>query len=272
MMVRHATRLNTASNYGEEDVVGNSIPVFEDQPEGPFWTKRKDGKALGKPNKYILTKTHCGCRCEVCGPSSYIESTWHFRQQCLTGHRKECIGGKKQLIDVQYSPDRVAKAVHLIRDPFDNIVSRFHLELSTFKRGYNDTATGFRDFCMHLNDQFDTEERNSMFWPMMKKLRDIPCRADFFRYMEWHNLAFTTTEDLGIETLVVHYADYTVDYDATSRKILEFLELDAVAAPTPFIEGKAYSDYFTESEKNTVRKVLKELASQATWREIQRYM
>jgi hypothetical protein len=38
-MVRHVSLTHTASNYGHEneDVSGDSLPVYHDQPTGPFW-------------------------------------------------------------------------------------------------------------------------------------------------------------------------------------------------------------------------------------------
>ena len=36
-------------------------------------------------------------------------------------------------------------------------------------------------------------------------IQDIPCYNDFIRYIQWHNLAFTTTEDLRLPTMIIYY-------------------------------------------------------------------
>jgi hypothetical protein len=77
----------------------------------------------------------------------------------------------------QFNPDRVAKAVHLIRDPFDNVVSRFHLDREKIskpggadddhnhnllrqknKKNYAMSASGFREYCEVV------DSRNSCFY------------------------------------------------------------------------------------------------------------
>jgi hypothetical protein len=70
-LIRHVTLTRTASNYGNEEraAVGLSRAVFDDQPTGPFWQDVHIHPEYTLPQNYALTKTHCGGRCEMCGPS-----------------------------------------------------------------------------------------------------------------------------------------------------------------------------------------------------------
>jgi hypothetical protein len=70
-MIRHVSLTRTASNYGNEfkESVGLSRAVFKDQPKGPYWQDINIHPEYTLPQKYALTKTHCGGRCEMCGPT-----------------------------------------------------------------------------------------------------------------------------------------------------------------------------------------------------------
>lgn len=69
-LIRHVSLTRTASNYGNEErgAVGLSVAVFSDQPTGPFYQNAFIHPEYTLPQNYALTKTHCGCRCEMCGP------------------------------------------------------------------------------------------------------------------------------------------------------------------------------------------------------------
>jgi hypothetical protein len=69
-LIRHVSLTRTASNYGNEEraAVGLSRAVFDDQPTGPFWQDVHIHPEYTLPQNYALTKTHCGGRCEMCGP------------------------------------------------------------------------------------------------------------------------------------------------------------------------------------------------------------
>jgi hypothetical protein len=58
-LVRDATLTDSASNYADETPSGQQglvLPVYVDQPEGPFWIKPEANPNYVEPAKYILTK------------------------------------------------------------------------------------------------------------------------------------------------------------------------------------------------------------------------
>ena len=151
--------------------------------------------------------------------------------------------------------------MHLIRDPFDNVVSRYHLALKHYvKRNqtrelatYTKDRRGFRSFCRDLGRRFRQEEEASPFYADVRDLVDaVPCHADFFRYIQWHNLAFTTTWDLQLPTLILHYENYTDDFEGTKETLLSFLEQEDAREPPAFVTGKTYREYFTADEVRAV--------------------
>ncbi|KAL9183320.1 hypothetical protein ACHAXT_005107 [Thalassiosira profunda] len=267
-LVRTATRQKTASNYRSEDA-GSAVAVFPDSPSGPFWSEWGDKEtAPGLPTGgFLLTKTHCGGYCVDCLPVNYLKTSQSFAQHCLEGGRVEDDNGNARVDS--YSKDLVARAVHLIRDPFDNIVSRFHLARKNFEKYavYPSTREGFRDFCASLGEQFRKEEQShgDIF---DEAALAIPCHADFFRYIQWHNLAFLAVSDhLEIPlTRVLLYEDYTHSPREAQGALLDFLELerDAAAEPAPFLKGKTYRHYFTTAEIAAVKELFSKHASSQT--------
>jgi hypothetical protein len=102
--------LTTATNYGFPEVLDDPpISVRPDQAVSPLWhhTFRP------KPHR-ALTKTHCNTE-----PVSYEK----FEKSCRTIAISNSSG---HLNEYQYNASLVTAAVHLIRHPLDNIVSRKH--------------------------------------------------------------------------------------------------------------------------------------------------
>ncbi len=150
--IRELTNTTTATNYGLEGEVRDeeSVPVFpgeENGLNGPY-LELLPGKTTTLP-KLILTKTHCGGYPTILDPEKYILSSRSFLRWCLTGKRGVysssssssssffSVFGATPTIEsrpVQYDQNVVKRVVHLIRNPLDNIVARFHNERYKFER------------------------------------------------------------------------------------------------------------------------------------------
>lgn len=282
-LVREASRTMTATNYADEEyhVDSPQEAVYPDQPMGPFWIHQEN---FGIPNRYVLTKTHCGLRCGECPPEEYAETTYSFRRKCaftkwLDDHKHAKYGN--------YDFARVKKAVHLIRNPFDNVVSRFHLlTAKKHNQQYAATKHGFLEYCLHIDGMFTRNEIKYAHFRNVHELRDlwlgtygtthrrnllmnciVPCHAEFCKYIEWHNLAFHTTNDMELDTLVVHYDAYP----QAGETVLEFLELDHNGTFPEFQLGKTYKDFFQPSEQKIVEKAFEYMASTKTWSHVKKY-
>lgn len=213
----------------------------------------------------------------MCPPEKYAETTYSFRRNCFRTKWLDGPEGKGKRRFGSYPGDPVAKAVHLVRDPFDNIVSRYHLERQLPGRkaaSYPETREGFRTYCNDIDSLHESSEKRMIFLDadLLSIMKKVPCHEDFLRYIEWHNLAFSTTFDLGIETFVLHYEWYSTRHEAVAKELLQFLELNLHRDGefTPFLTGKVYP-YFTLEEKIALREGFKLMASQMTWNHIKHY-
>ena len=285
-LTQWSSNQTAASNYGDEcatdPTTGLNIPLLPNSPVGPqikFITKHS------RPSRYVLTKTHCGGRCTHCDPKRYVETQDSFRVACLSGNRYVPLKGGKdgevELIHEQrYSESLVKRAVHVIRDPFDNIVARFHLDWGKNKNDeefierYPSDPQGFRAWCKDMDDNYIDSERTSRFIDsdLIELLEQIPCHGDFFRYVQWHNLAVSTTAKMALPTYVLHYDEYSTNFNATMSDLMTFLELEVVAEPPEFVAGKTYrDDYYKTEEKAAALELIRRMANPETWELLERY-
>jgi hypothetical protein len=292
-MVRQSANQYTATNYGEEHMHqdGFSIPLPSNDNAyrlGPFLSESLSNHKHTKKRsfgKLILTKTHCGGRCSRCDPLSYIEDLESFKRDCLTARRGFThYNGTLAFEKSQYDEKLVRKAIHLIRDPFDNIVSRFHLTHKinkktgdkSFAKSFPNTDKGFKKWCNFMDKKYVKQE-SIAFDPLILKLfKHVPCHADFYRYVMWHNLAFEVVESMGIPSTVLHYEDYEEDFNSTKAEIFSFLETEEATSTgrrntDAFVSGKSYGHFFTGDERKAIQNLVYKLSSTDTRREVTRY-
>jgi len=280
-LVKRTSYTTAATNYYRESLSSEIRPVYSDSPEGPFWLDPDESKYRRRPTRYLLTKTHCGSRCSECAPDKYMNDANNFPTLCAGVKKLQKMeDGTETSVTISYNTSKVHKAIHLIRDPFANIVSRFHHTKKRMNRNndtkelemFPDNKEGFRRFCLIANEKWKNEVNNTWFSDEISMLLHIPCRDDFLRYAVWHNLAFMATdEDLHLPTLVVHYEDYAERFNETVTELLAFLDLEKAAEPYPFHNGRAYDDYFTKEERKTVKEAMKVIATKQTWQSIKHY-
>lgn len=266
------------------------------------------GTETGKSGSYnippsgasILTKTHCGSRCTFCPPARYLETWQSFLINCLSGSRSVPIN-EKHSIDakslknanagyqkeyVTYHPSLVEKAVHLIRNPFDNLVSRFHHEQKEHKKRhdtkwtgrYSNDAHGFRKWCADEDMMFRSKE-NKIDWTSMgynskqmeMHFEGVACHAEFFRYVQWHNYAIESVQKLEIPVMYVHYEDYTTNLAGETERMLDFLNMTRVGKLPSFDSNKDYSAYFTAEERAVASELMRVVASDDGRKLMERY-
>jgi hypothetical protein len=323
-VIREYTLTTTATNYGQEQSPDEpSIAIMPDiDPNGPFYRY----PTWEKPSKYVLTKTHCGGYCGSC--TSYIEwmrmTVESFEVECRTGKRivleeednnnnnitPITIAARPTIkgVPATYGIDIPQRAVHLIRNPFDNIVARLHLLLRRWGRSssdavhrhrvelYNATKDGFLSYCAN-QDRNDRKQ-----WPSYNKnnnnnvgtirkddntnttttistdpLKDailyLPCFTEFIRYVKWHNNAVAIQRYKNIPVLTLHYEDYATQWNYTIDRLFDFLSLSPAvgAVPTEFYPGKEYLNYYTDTEMHIARRLIQKFSSQDLWNLLSRY-
>ena len=219
-LVETATGKSLATNYRQEVLQLKPEDDLERVYEqyGPYYLT-KDGQEI---DKLLMTKTHCG----IYGIESHPNGIWKqfelFLETCASD------GGP---VSPLYDPaDKVKKAVHLVRDPFDNIVSRMHHERNV-GRGEeegNSDEERFRSRCSQQNKIPNNVATLELFLSdeEIKIIEQVPCRTDFLKYILWHNRAFEVVEkDLaGIPMKLIHYESYDTNFDETVSDLLSFLD------------------------------------------------
>ena len=266
------TETTTATNYGR-DLPKPLMPVRTNWTSGPYLHKTNDYKL---PPNYILSKSHCGGYCMDCQPSQYVFSTAEdFELACRTGTSSNAT--------VTYDASIPRKAVHSIRNPFDNLVARMHLAIKRSKKllGRKDDTTkanleyssnGFKEWCQYLDTKHAIDEEAV---PMLKRYSDLPCRVEWYRYARWHQLAFEATAlEMELPVYYLYFENYTVAWNATVSNLLEFLQVDGgtrLGEPVPFVPGKTYESYYTAKQALRAMELVKELASPQVWKLLQHY-
>jgi len=281
---------NVAENSAFLNATTNEKLYPSSSFDGPFLINSE--KDL--PPKYIMTKTHCGGRCNVCGPRSYLETAESFLNMCATGSRivnassYQSTTGKYQQITAQipitYDPNIVSRAIHLVRNPFNNLVSNFHLERHSKIRkqdtkwlnNYPNDRTGFRRWCHDKEERYKYEERSEMYYhkfslSMHELFGIVPCHSSFYTYAAWHNHTNTILTTLGIPSIILWYEEYETKFDESVKKLSEFLELPIDAMAHPFEPGKDYVDYFTLEERQNAMKLVHLVTNSDTWKIVERY-
>ena len=100
---------------------------------------------------------------------------------------------------------------------------------------------------------------------------NIPCYADFVRYILWHNHAIQTIQNLGLDSMTLHYESYSIGHNRTTNRILNFLGLNFTYKPEEFQRGKGYRDHFKPDEIAAVKSLAEEISDDETWELLERY-
>lgn len=298
-LVKKASNTVSATNYGNEYLNENneSLPLYSDIP-GPYLWQDENMQGLRVPSTYILTKTHCGGRCQDCPPGQYMETVDTFMPQCVRAPR---VVSEKYLSDVtnkglhlqegevkemeiapgilqpflmhSYDPKLVKKMVHIFKNPFNNVVSRFHHEyksivqkfITSERFEYTYDKDGFQAWCKMQDGKFSEEEKQAYGSNIFPLTKNVPCHAEFYRYVQWHNLAFDTAATLNIKAYAFNYEDYgSMLHDRVSG-LLEYLELPMVDQDFSPYYGSNVRDHFLDEQIDAVAIFIRALANEHTW-------
>ena len=248
-------------------------------------------------------------RCVPCGPDEYLLNETFFLDECRRGAGLFPQNRKRNMEDsssmsgdgdvmpdgfemVHYDASLVKKAIHLIRNPFHNIVSRFHLERKhwaskdkTYEmERYVNNATGFHVWCQDLNNDFgptldpkspsasNKEAHVTIPHDVIELMQAIPCHGEIYKYVQWHNHANAVmTQHVKRPTMIVHYENYEKFWNKTATKIFDFLHLEMEGIQKEFHARHDYDPYFSPSQKKAAQKLIQRLARPAVWEQLERY-
>jgi Sulfotransferase domain len=259
-LVQKTSNRAVASNYGSAD--SNFLDPLHLQP--PFW----EGP-MSLPPTYLLTQTHCGgCHdCRQKQHSTAVPTAEAFLNDCSYAY-KNTPNGKK--IALSYSSNSVARAVHLVRNPFHNIAAKFQ-RVQRLTSEYRKTAAGFQKWCKDVDQKVDGGSDD-----LYEKLKSVPCHSELFKYVQWHNLAHEALQSLKVPYTTVHYEMYANETQRdTVSSLLEFLQLDASeeVEVEPFLQKpmSEYDSYFPDHQIDAITYFIRKLASPLTWEDVKDY-
>lgn len=296
---------STATNYALEipQEYGDPVPIrltelhSDHVQKGPW----KLNPGLSLPPKRVLCKTHCTGYDDKESVGESVRTFETFLDGCRETHQKKDktkSSSKRNKRHALYEVEGlVDSAIHLIRDPFDNVISRMHLgfrnkhikefthlsqeQLEAFMK----SKKGVKAWCESIDNIFwnkthtgtkkDVEISNETLsllpydpFPYLH----VPCHGEFFRYTQWHNYAVELIKKRNLAVLTVHYENYGTTYNRTVDQILDFLGQSREFDPMPFKSGKTYRDsFFDNSVQHEVKHLIKEIASEETWALLRRY-
>jgi len=308
-LVKQASNTTSATNYGNEYLNENkeSVPLYSDV-SGPYLWQDENIQGLNVPSTYILTKTHCGGRCQDCGPRHYMETIDSFMLQCLRAPKVISIDNEtsspmdksnnklivrriavakgifQSLLLDSYDTSLVKKMVHVIKNPYDNVISRFHHEYKSLglvqtnpknKKvfGYKHNNEGFQEWCNKQDKKFINAEE-AMYGHYYSLTTNVPCHAEFYRYVQWHNLAFELAEKLNIRSYIFNYEDFKFKQKEIITEILDYLELPMVDDGLSNLYSfklDNFRDHYTNQQMDAVAMYIRALASEKTWSYVCRY-
>lgn len=304
-LIQAASELAVATQHGKELDTDSSraFPVYNHTIDGPYWKGRlvdKNGNERPPlPDKYVMTKAHCGSRCVNCPSKEYKTTLEQFTLDCMksTARLQDTFQ-----VHTSYVPlEKVAKVIWLMRHPLENIVSRFHLEIRNWaKKAKKDKSaaelqqhfykneTGFRNWCNYLDETFDSEHALESEPHVPSSLwSQTPCRHEFYKYTQWHNYVAQMLEGgkgaaLGDRPFMHwYYEDYDVPSGGNAStailpvdRILGFLNQQKVGrkmksfrTPMPIYR----TTYYSLEERRRIWALLKALATNETWHRLQVY-
>ena len=235
----------------------NSESVLWPRP-GPYLLS----PSMGIPTRALLTKSHCAGYDSLGGYSTCGMTTESFALACASPRSKT--GARLPVYPL-------SKVVHIVRDPFDNMVARMHLAVDNgHVKRLEHSREGFLEWCRRV-DGVDQAIGVRIFGAEVVELvSKVPCGVDLVHYVQWHNRALEMAARQGLESYVFHYEDYETDFEATVQSLMSFIGQPTVYPPAPFIAGKHYRDLYEVQEVESARQLLQRLASPACW-ELLRY-
>lgn len=293
-IIHQLTGKTTATNYGHlvEEATGitarnvyQSMPVFVERVNGPFIYSNY----LPLPVKtYIPTLTHCGGYCAHCYPGKYIMKRDAFIAQCLNGTRftpsvyNNGENGYGFTEQVQYWGELVKKSGIIVRNPIDIIQTRFLYYSNMYTKNlewakrYDQSRKGFLSFCDESKTKY--AEFEDEHWPEGARAKGlhIPCYAEIFKLVQWHNLVCETIEFMDVPHKVFYYEQFVKgDYVENVEMLLNFYELANVVPikeETKPHEVRLNQELYSTTEREDAQDYIKFLANDCTKNMLDRYL
>lgn len=285
-LLMQSTEKNTATNYGtvfldyeKRALVGNGPSPERLFPGGPALYDPN----LAVPDKFIAVRTHGEGFCYWCHPEHYNEITSDlFFNKAAEGYVKS----NGSVVDMGYDPTIVKRMIHLIRDPFDTVVTRYYTYLNIVKSGklsklkgsnFKPNQQGFKEWCARMNKTFEDDEMPILANDGNRiRGKDVPCRQEFLKIIKFNNNIIRIASQHNIVRLPIKYENYVQDTIDTVEKVNDFLKLETVNKDFDVSFGNGngrwmFKSFFTDYERKRIMDFLRFEASAELWQHIKMY-
>jgi len=273
--IQRLSNTSAATNYAPEIPDGTPTVTVRGDAENSPYLLHPEWKV---PLKVVLTKSNCAGYCQDCPSVEFVQTLDSFERGC----RSRLV--EPGVADL-YSASIVAKAVHLFRDPFDNLVARKNMEIEarlksdsetwTASAMVNSTKRGLKAWCDFIDAEFQAGETDSpslLDDETIALFDKVPCAPELFRYVQWNNLALKMVNRRKLPVLFVHYEDLVSNGKNSLNSIADFLGLHLMDLPYKAIPESSYEDLFDDSDGIAIARFLHTFATAECWQHIRRYL
>lgn len=278
-LLQQSSGMRTATNYGhillkndgKFERSQNSVHIY---PNGPVWYNNE----LDTPTENVATRTHGTGYCLFCPPKQYYYGNFWWKSS--SGVRM--VNGTRTAL--QYTPSDIKKMIHLIRDPYDNVVARFASYLGLMRANRPDlkidekfpyNPDGFKNWCAFQDRGFNAVEMKWLPIAIREVAKDVPCRQEFVKYARFHSNAFLMARFRQIGYQVVKYDDFAKNQTKALMKMNDFLGHETIETnfeqviPNDGIWN--FREYYTNEDRVNIEKLLRNLSQPPVWAHIRDY-
>lgn len=281
-LVSRATNLAMATNYGDDVTKKGqySISINPRISSGPYWAGlgTQSGSERKLPFNNVLVQTYCS----KTKTTPHVPTLEQYMQDCVATFGRTA-PDISVLTQYSYPFEDVTKSIYLIRNPLTQIISRFQKDVKQHQedsdkqwlKQFPNDGKGLNKWCNEEDDK--KHERQTQYYSAgtVAIMANTTCHSYIAEYIAWHNLAVDTLNELKIPSLIVHYDELLdASVEETLDRMLGFLELNKETMPSQRLGDKESVDtekYLSKSQQRQIRRLIQKLASEETWKHVQRY-
>jgi hypothetical protein len=279
-LVARATNFSMATNYGQ-DVTPTKHYSISINPRlhcGPYWAGLGDTALTSTkrklPNNSVLVHTYCQTK-----TTTFVPTLEEYMQDCVTTFGRTA-PDPTILTRHEYPLSRVTKAIHLIRNPISQIITKFqkefksHVQDTSWRSDYPLTKSGFKKWCQAADVRTETLFHEYYSAGTVQTMQETPCGRYIAEFISWHNHAFDTIASLDIPELVIYHDDlYDDSLETTLHTMLDFIELKQQTMPSQRLGDSDIdvNEFLSRSDFKQIRRLVQKLATDETWSHLERY-
>jgi len=201
-----------------------------------------------------------------------------FIEQCVTGTQfspSNFNNGENEFgwtEERKYDGEMIKKAGIMVRSPIDVIQSRFLYYSNVYageldwSQRYDQNRKGFLAYC--AENQVNYADEEAKWWGEDIRMAglDIPCYAEIFKLVQWHNLVTEMLEHEGMEHRYFYYETFQRNFTKQAKNVLDFYQLSPMVTITddqaPSAVRTSSNTLFTQPERQKIGAFIYKIANE----------